>query len=175
MSIVYSITALSLQTASTAMRRFDHAPFFSMQKSEYTIPFYVKVLTTSISRTDKYIVLLEWSLTRGSWGKDKVVDRPKQVAESSWQHDIFHFPRQRRGWWESITTDDGLPPPEVLTYDEYTFQFLGLENEEERNGTVESGKSATTNMKSPGGDPFLQSCFLILILLFQSFWNALAN
>ena len=22
--------------------RFDHAPFFSMQKSEYTIPFYVK-------------------------------------------------------------------------------------------------------------------------------------
>ena len=58
--------------------------------------------------------------------------------------------RQRRGWWESITTDDGLPPPEVLTYDEYTFDFLGLENEEERNGTVESGKSATTNLKSPG-------------------------
>ena len=58
--------------------------------------------------------------------------------------------RQRRGWWESITTDDGLPPPEVLTYDEYTFDFLGLENEEERNGSVESGKSATTNLKSPG-------------------------
>ena len=56
---VYSITALSLQTASTAMRRFDHAPFFSMQKSEYTIPFYVKVLTRSISLTDKYIVLSE--------------------------------------------------------------------------------------------------------------------
>ena len=92
MSIVYSITALSLQTASTAMRRFDHAPFFSMQKSEYTIPFYVKVLTRYISLTDKYIVLLEWSLTRGSWRKDKVVDRPKQVkAESSWRHDIFHF------------------------------------------------------------------------------------
>ena len=35
--------AFSLQTTSTAMRRFDHAPFFSMQKSEYTIPFYVKV------------------------------------------------------------------------------------------------------------------------------------
>ena len=60
------------------------------------------------------------------------------------------YDRQRRGWWESITTDDGLPPPEVLTYDEYTFEFLGLENEEERNGTVESGKSATTNLKSPG-------------------------
>ena len=29
-------------TASTAMRRFDHAPFFSMQQDEYTIPFYVK-------------------------------------------------------------------------------------------------------------------------------------
>ena len=58
--------------------------------------------------------------------------------------------RQRRGWWESITTDDGLPPPEVLTYDEYTFDFLGLENEEERNGSVQSGKSATTNLKSPG-------------------------
>ena len=29
-------------TASTAMRRFDHAPFFSMQKDDYAIPFYVK-------------------------------------------------------------------------------------------------------------------------------------
>ena len=37
------VDAFSLQTTSTAMRRFDHAPFFSMQKSEYTIPFYVKV------------------------------------------------------------------------------------------------------------------------------------
>ena len=59
-------------------------------------------------------------------------------------------PRQPRGWWESITTDDGLPPPEVLTYDEYTFKYLGMENDEERNGTVISGKSATTNLKSPG-------------------------
>ena len=24
------------------MRRFDHAPFFSMQQDAYTIPFYVK-------------------------------------------------------------------------------------------------------------------------------------
>ena len=59
-------------------------------------------------------------------------------------------PRQPRGWWESITTDDGLPPPEVLTYDEYTFKYLGMENDEERNGTVRSGESATTNLKSPG-------------------------
>ena len=75
---------------------------------------------------------------------------PTQTGEKLEVGGIFHLSyRQRRGWWESITTDDGLPPPEVLTYDEYTFDFLGLENEEERNGTVESGKSATTNLKSP--------------------------
>jgi hypothetical protein len=57
--------------------------------------------------------------------------------------------RKRRGWWEALTTEDGLPPPEVLVYDEYTFQFMGIENEEERLGKAESGESDTTNMKSP--------------------------
>ena len=81
------------------------------------------------------------------YNKDKDIEI--LINKTLW--DIINlYDRQRRGWWESITTDDGLPPPEVLTYDEYTFEFLGLENEEERNGTVESGKSATTNLKSPG-------------------------
>lgn len=48
-----------------------------------------------------------------------------------------------------MTTEDNLPPPEVMTYDEYQFKFLGLENEEERLGIVESGMSSTTNLKSP--------------------------
>jgi hypothetical protein len=72
--------------------------------------------------------------------------------------------RQRRGWWEEITTEDGLPPPEVLTYDEYTFQFMGVENEEERLGIAESGKSATTNLKSPGNQSS-DGLFLTLLLL----------
>ena len=60
--------------------------------------------------------------------------------------------RQRRGWWETPkgTIENGLPPPEVLTYEEYTFEYLGMENEEERLGNKSSGGSATTNLKSPG-------------------------
>ena len=60
--------------------------------------------------------------------------------------------RQRRGWWETPkgAIENGLPPPEVLTYEEYTFKYLGMENEEERLGNKSSGSSATTNLKSPG-------------------------
>ena len=38
---VYGVIGSS-GSASTAMRRVDHAPFYSMQTEEYTIPFYVK-------------------------------------------------------------------------------------------------------------------------------------
>ena len=83
-------------TKSTAMRRFsdresncgknihrfDHAPFFSMQQAEFTIPFYVK--------EDKSVAA---AAERQSW-----LSNPN---------------RKRKGWWEPLTTEDGLPPPEV--------------------------------------------------------------
>ena len=35
-----------------------------------------------------------------------------------------------------------------MMYEEYEFRFMGLENKEEADGDVESGKSATTNLFS---------------------------
>jgi len=117
---VYAVIGFP-KTPSTAMRRFDHAPFFSMQKTDYAIPFYVKNDLSEEARRE-----------RENW-----INNPN---------------RQRRGWWETPkgTIENGLPPPEVLTYEEYTFKYLGMENEEERLGNKSSGGSATTNLKSPG-------------------------
>ena len=96
---VYAVVGMP-GTKSTAMRRFsnsrksnllgeniefhrfDHAPFFSMQQAEYTIPFYVK--------------------------EDKSVGATAE--RQSW---LTNPNRKRGGWWEPLTTEDGLPPPEV--------------------------------------------------------------
>ena len=58
--------------------------------------------------------------------------------------------RKPAGWWEPLRTEDNKdnPPPELMMYDEYEFRFMGLENKEEADGDVESGKSATTNLFS---------------------------
>ena len=50
-------------------------------------------------------------------------------------------------------------------YDEYEFRFMGLENKEEADGDVESGKSATTNLFSSedriieGNNQTIRPCF----------------
>ena len=58
--------------------------------------------------------------------------------------------RKPAGWWEPLRTEDNKdsPPPELMMYEEYQFRFMGLENKEEADGDVESGKSATTNLFS---------------------------
>ena len=49
---VYGVVGSS-ESPSTAMRRFDHAPFFSMQMESYTIPFYVKNDKSETSTKEK--------------------------------------------------------------------------------------------------------------------------
>ena len=49
------------------MRRFDHAPFFSMQKSEYTIPFYIKVEFYICSF--RYLIFLQNDLSKAAAGE----------------------------------------------------------------------------------------------------------
>ena len=39
---VYAVEGLTNSPGQAAMRRWDHAPFYAMEKPEYTIPFYVK-------------------------------------------------------------------------------------------------------------------------------------
>ena len=39
--------------------------------------------------------------------------------------------RKRKGWWEPLTTEDGQPPPEAMIYEEYEFEFMGVEDEKE--------------------------------------------
>ena len=52
-----------------------------------------------------------------------------------------------------------------MMYDEYEFRFMGLENKEEADGDVESGKSATTNLFSSedriidGNNQTIRPCF----------------
>ena len=109
-----------------AMRRWDHAPFFAVQKPDFVIPFYVK--------------------------NDKSDEAKKVLAPQS----AYWGPtRVAAGWWEPLRTEENkdTPPPELMLYDEYTFRYMGVENEEEAKGQVESGKSATSNMfAGPAGE-----------------------
>ena len=38
---VYGVEGLTNSPGQAAMRRWDHAPFYAMEKPEYTIPFFV--------------------------------------------------------------------------------------------------------------------------------------
>ena len=38
---MYGVEGLTSSPGQMAMRRWDHAPFYAMEKPEYTIPFYV--------------------------------------------------------------------------------------------------------------------------------------
>ena len=107
-------------TESTAMRRFDHAPFFSMQQSKYMIPFYIKDDKSAAGVAE-----------RNSW-----LNNPN---------------RKSAGWWETLVTDDGLPPPEVKVYTEYELEFMGMEDVNETNGDFENGKSTYSNLVSGSG------------------------
>ena len=104
-----------------AMRRWDHAPFYAMLKPDYIVPFYVK---------------------------DDKSDEAKRVLAPGSAH--WGPGRIPKGWWEPLRTEENkdTPPPELMIRDEYTFQYMGVENQEEREGKVESGKSATTNLFS---------------------------
>ena len=100
-----------------------------MQQAEYTIPFYVKEDKSAAAAAE-----------RQSW-----LSNPN---------------RKRKGWWEPLTTEDGLPPPEVgfcfesfmqqncqvMIYEEYEFEFLGVEDENETAGDFASGSSPTSNL-----------------------------
>ena len=69
-------------------------------------------------------------------------------------HDL-NIPRVPAGWWEPLRTEDNAdsPPPELMMYDEYLFQYMGVENEEEALGKVKSGTSRTSNIFSgPNGE-----------------------
>ena len=116
---VYAVVGMP-GTVSTAMKRFDHAPFFSMQQSEFTIPFYVKDDKSAASTAEKK----RWT---------------------------FDPNRKPAGWWETLVTEDGLPPPEVMMYQEYEFEFMGMEDINETNGDFANGKSPTTNLLSGSG------------------------
>ena len=61
---------------------------------------------------------------------------------------MHYTTRISRGWWEPVNTDDSSPPPEAATYDEYEFQYMGTENEEEASGNVKNGQSEFSNMIS---------------------------
>ena len=99
-----------------AMRRWDHAPFYAMLKPEYIVPFYVK---------------------------DDKSDEAKRVLAPGSAH--WGPGRIPKGWWEPLRTEENkdTPPPELMIRDEYTFRYMGVENQEEREGKVESGNSAT--------------------------------
>ena len=123
---VYAVKGLPSSTGEWAMRRWDHAPYFAMLKPEYIIPFYVK---------------------------DDKTDKAKRVLAPG---SAYWSPgRKPEGWWEPLRTEDNKdnPPPELMMYEEYEFRLMGVENQEEADGDVESGKSATTNLfSSPAGD-----------------------
>ena len=109
-----------------AMRRWDHAPFFSMLQPDYIVPFYVK--------------------------NDKSEEAGRVLAPGSAHWGPGRIPN---GWWEPLRTEENkdTPPPELMIRDEYVFRFMGVENQEEREGTVESGKSATSNLfAGPAGE-----------------------
>ena len=58
--------------------------------------------------------------------------------------------RVPEGWWEPLRTEENkdTPPPELVMYDEYMFQYMGVENEDEALGRVKSGESNTSNIFS---------------------------
>lgn len=109
-----------------AMRRWDHAPYFAYLKPDFVIPFYVK--------------------------NDKSDEAKKVLApQSAW----WGPTRVAAGWWEPLRTEENkdTPPPELMLYDSYTFRYMGVENEEEAKGEVESGKSLTSNLfAGPAGE-----------------------
>ena len=108
------------------MRRWDHAPYYSLIQPDYVIPFYVK---------------------------DDKRDEAKALLTPG--NSIWAPGRVPAGWWEPLRTEEkkDTPPPELAMYDKYVFEHMGIENEEERTGVVKSGESATTNLfSSADGD-----------------------
>ena len=104
-----------------AMRRWDHAPFYSLIKPDFVVPFYVK--------------------------DDKSEEAARRLAPGSAYWGPGRIPG---GWWEPLRTEENkdTPPPELMMYDEYVFEHMGVEDIQERTGAVESGKSNETNLFS---------------------------
>ena len=119
---VYAAPGEKTLMAPTAMRRWDHAPFISRQTPDYTIPFYIKGEITSNNTNSK----------RG---------------KAEWNN----VNRKVTNWWEPLKlSEDQEVPPEILTYDEYEFSYMGLESPDEDLGVVpHDGSAAVTNLKSP--------------------------
>ena len=122
---VYAAPGEKTLMAPTAMRRWDHAPFISRQTPDYTIPFYIKGEITSNNTNSK----------RG---------------KAEWNN----VNRKVTNWWEPLKlSEDQEVPPEILTYDEYEFSYMGLESPDEDLGVVpHDGTAAVTNLKSPADE-----------------------
>ena len=122
---VYAAPGEKTLMAPTAMRRWDHAPFISRQTPDYTIPFYIKGEITSNNTNSK----------RG---------------KAEWNN----VNRKVTNWWEPLKlSEDQEVPPEILTYEEYEFSYMGLESPDEDLGVVpHDGTAAVTNLKSPADE-----------------------
>ena len=122
---VYAAPGEKTLMAPTAMRRWDHAPFISRQTPDYTIPFYIKGEITSNNTNSK----------RG---------------KAEWNN----VNRKVTNWWEPLKlSEDQEVPPEILTYEEYEFSYMGLESPDEDLGVVpHDGSAAVTNLKSPADE-----------------------